>query len=69
MRPELDEGGWVVPQVDDQAGNSQHVLGEGASEQHPVFMKRFDESQSHGIIPFTLSIIPPKLNPPNLERA
>ena len=69
MRPELDEGGWVIPQVDDQAGNYQHVLGEGASEQYPIFVKRFDESQSHGISPFTLSRIPPKLKLPDLERA
>jgi hypothetical protein len=32
-------------------------------------VKRFDESQSHGISPFTLSRIPPKLKLPDLERA
>ena len=69
MRPELDEGGRVISQVDGQTGDFEDVLCEGASNQYPVFVKRFDESQSHGIIPFTFSKIPPKSKLPDLAIA
>ena len=69
MRPELDEGGWVVSQVNDQSRDRQHVLCKRTPEQYPVFVKWFDEAYSHPVIPFIFSMIPPKSKPPNLKRA
>ena len=66
MHDEPQQADWLIAHLDDTVPDLERIVTDWSPDHQPLPLTTLNESHPHGMNPFTLSIIPPTLIPPDL---